>query len=169
MSTDTPAWYVIRSKPHKEKQVNSYLKEQGFEVFYPTIRVKPANPRSSTVRPYFPGYLFVYTDISDTGMSALQWVPGATGLVQFGGQPAPVPEHVVQEIRKHVEQIEQMGGLSMKGLKSGEPVRITHGPMAGYEAIFDLRLSGADRVQVLLEMLGRQVKVQIDAAHIEKR
>lgn len=48
-------------------------------------------------------------------------------------------------------------------------MRITHGPFAGYEAIFDMRLSGSERVQVLLQMLGRLVKVQVNAGAIEKR
>jgi hypothetical protein len=41
--------------------------------------------------------------------------------------------------------------------------------LAGYEAIFDLQLSGSERVQVLLEMLGRLVKVTVNTSAIEKR
>ncbi|HVO69796.1 MAG TPA: transcription termination/antitermination NusG family protein [Aggregatilineaceae bacterium] len=165
----TSAWYVLHSKPHKENQINAYLQSQNLETFYPTLRVQPVNPRASKIRPYFPGYLFVRADLDAVGVSALQWIPGAVGLVSFDGQPGTVPDYVIRELRQRIAEIEAAGGLTLDGLKQGDPVRITHGPFAGYEAIFDMRLSGAERVQVLLQMLGRLVKVQVTASEIEKR
>lgn len=165
----TAVWYVLHSKPRKEGQVNAYLQAQGFETFYPTLRVEPVNPRASKIRPYFPRYLFVHADLDEVGVSALQWVPGAIGLVQFDGHVVPVPDSVVHELKRRVAAIEAAGGLTFDGLQPGDPVRITHGPFAGYEAIFDMRLSGSERVQVLLQMLGRLVRVQVNAGAIEKR
>lgn len=165
----TASWYVIHSKPRKENQVNAYLRTQGFETFYPTLHVQPVNPRASKIRPYFPRYLFVHADLDEVGVSALQWVPGAIGLVSFDGQPVPVPEYVVHELKRRVAEIRAAGGLVFDGLQPGDAVRITQGPFAGYEAVFDMRLSGSERVQVLLQMLGRLVKVQVNAGAIEKR
>jgi len=165
----TASWYVIHSKPRKENQVNAYLRAQGLETFYPTLHVQPVNPRASRIRPYFPRYLFVHADLDAVGVSVLQWVPGAIGLVSFGGQPVPVPAHAVHELKRRVAEIRAAGGLVLDGLQPGDAVRITQGPFAGYEAIFDARLSGAERVQVLLTMLGRLVKVQVNAGAIEKR
>ena len=85
-------WYAIFSKPRKEVQVGSYLRTQGITTFFPTYRVKPVNPRSSTTRAFFPRYLFVHANLSETGMGALQWIPGAVGIVQFDGAPASVPD-----------------------------------------------------------------------------
>jgi transcription antitermination factor NusG len=49
-------------------------------------------------------------------------------------------------------------------------VAIHAGPFAGYEAIFDLRLSGSDRVRVLLKMLNnRNLPVELDSKQIEKK
>lgn len=165
----TAAWYVLHSKPRKENQVNAYLVSAGLETFYPTLRVQPVNPRAAKVRPYFPRYLFVRADLDEVGLSALQWIPGAVGLVQFDGVPPTVPDHIIQRLRQRVEEIEKAGGLTFDGLQHGDPVRITSGLLAGYEAIFDVRLSGSERVQVLLKMLGRLVKVQVNAGAIEKR
>jgi len=80
-----------------------------------------------------------------------------------------VPDSVVHELKRRVAEIRAAGGLTFDGLKAGDAVRITQGPFAGYEAIFDMRLSGPERVQVLLTMLGRLVKVQVNAGAIEKR
>jgi transcription elongation factor/antiterminator RfaH len=163
------AWYVLHSKPRKESQLDTYLQSQGFETFYPAIRVNPVNPRAAKIRPYFPGYLFVHADLDQVGVSALQWIPGAIGLVMFGGQPATVHQRVIQQLKQHLNEIKTAGGLTLDGLKQGDPVRLTSGPLAGYEAIFDMRLSGSERVQVLLEILGRQVRLKVDAGTLEKR
>jgi transcriptional antiterminator RfaH len=162
------AWYVLHSKPHKENQADLYLRARGVETFYPAIKIKPVNPRSSKVRPYLPGYLFVHVDLDEIGLNTFQWMPGAVGLVQFDGQPAAVPEQIVNQLKRRIEVIRTAGGLVLDGLRQGDPVRITDGPLSGYEALFDLRLSGSQRVQVLLEMLGRLVRVEVQAKSLEK-
>src|SRR5690606_22906620 len=108
-------WYVIQSKPRQENQVSAYLTAQGLEVFYPTVRVQPVNPRASTLRPLFPRYVFVQADLDEVGVSALQWVPGAIGLVMFDGVAAPVHEAVVKAIHRRVQEIREAGGLVFDG------------------------------------------------------
>lgn len=162
------AWYVLHCKPQKENHVYAYLEAQSFDVFYPTIRVQPANPRSSKIRPFFPRYMFVHTNLDEVGMSALNWVPNVVGLVRFGQDAVPVPDHVICELRQRVAQIEAAGGLTSDGLRQGDRVRIVRGPLAGYEAIFDLRLSGSERVQLLINMLGRLVKIKVNSNTIER-
>ena len=162
------AWYVIQSKPHKENQLCAYLQTQKLDVYYPTLRVTPTNPRASKIRPLFPRYLFVHTSLDEVGMSALRWLPHAIGIVQFDGYAAPVPDAVIHEIKRRVSALQESGGPTFHGLKRGDRVRITQGALAGYEALFDMRLSGSERVQVLLEMLGRQVRMQLHASQIER-
>lgn len=161
-------WYVMQSKPHKENQLCAYLESNGLEVFYPTIEVRPVNPRSAKTRSLFPRYMFVHADLDEVGESELKWVPFAIGLVQFDGYAAPVRDDVIRAIRQQIKEIDAAGGLPLKDFKKGDVVRITEGPLSGYEALFDMRLRGSDRVQVLLEMLGRQVKTQIPGSTIEK-
>jgi len=62
----------------------------------------------------------------------------------------------VFEIKRRVDYICQAGGLIFDGLVHGAPVKITSGPFAGYEGIFDSRLSGSERVRVLLTLLEKQ-------------
>ena len=74
-------WYVLQSKPRKEVQVHRYLLEHDIEVFFPNLRVKPVNPRSATIRPYFARYLFIQVDFDTVSVNSLRWMPGALGLV----------------------------------------------------------------------------------------
>lgn len=164
-------WYALRSKPRKEEAVYRQALNQGFEAYLPRIRVQPVNPRSRKLRPYFPGYLFVYADLDEVGTSTFQWMPHTHGLVSFGGEPAPVPENLVQAIRKRVDEINAAGGEFFEALKIGDQVTISSGPFEGYEAIFDGRLPGSVRVRVLLELLGskRQVPVELEAGSVSPK
>lgn len=65
-------WYTIFTKPHKETQVQDYLQSKDIEIYFPTLHVKPVNPRSATVRPYFPRYLFARADLAEVGVSMLR-------------------------------------------------------------------------------------------------
>jgi len=163
-------WYVLHSHPNKEELLWRQVLNHGFEAFYPRIRVHPTNPRARKIKAYFPGYLFVRADITSSGLSVFQWMPFATGLVSFGGEPSVVPDHLIATIRQRIGEIADAGGELFDGLKPGDPVYIHSGPFSGYEAIFDLRLTGSERVRVLLKMLNnRNLPIELDSGQIEKK
>ncbi len=108
-------WYALRCKPRKEEVVWKQVSDQGFEVFYPRLRVNPVNPRARKIKPYFPGYLFVRLDLAVLGTSAFQWMPHTIGLVSFGGEPAAVPDNLIFAVRKRVEEIAEVGGKYLMG------------------------------------------------------
>lgn len=163
-------WYAIASHPNKEEILWRQLLSKEVEVFYPRLNVRPVNPRSRKVRPYFPGYMFVRTDVQAVGISFFQYMPYAKGLVSFGGEPAVVPEALIEALRQKIETIEKSGGETLDGLKPGDTISIEHGPFAGYEAIFDVRIPGSQRVRVLLKMLSdQQIPLELDAAQIKKK
>jgi transcription antitermination factor NusG len=164
-------WYALRSKPRKEDVVFRQVRSLGFDVFYPRLKVQPVNPRSRKVKPYFPGYMFVLADIEEAGLSTFQWLPHAIGLVVFGDEPALVPDNLIYEIKKRVEEIAAAGGELFDGLKSGDKVWISDGPFAGYQAIFDTRIPGSERVRVLLQLLNdrRQIPLELRGGQISKK
>ncbi|HEX9798035.1 MAG TPA: transcription termination/antitermination NusG family protein [Anaerolineales bacterium] len=162
-------WYALRSQAHKERLLWRQVETRGFEVFYPRLRVRPVNPRSRKIRPFFPGYLFIKADLSAVGESIFNRLPYSMGLVGFGGEPAPIRDHVIHHLQQRVGELNAARVHYLDQFQHGDPVRITDGPFGGYEAIFDLRLTGQDRVRLLLEMLsGRWVHVQVGGNQIER-
>jgi transcriptional antiterminator RfaH len=158
----TISWYAMRSKPNKEDFLVGQLTSYGIEVFYPRLRVKPANPRARKIVPYFPSYLFVHMDLDVINISTLRWMPGASGLVSFDGEPASVPDLLVDTLQKQVQLLNASSQNFLDELKRGDRVMVESGPFAGYEAIFDERLPGRDRVRVLLGYLQkRQIPLEI--------
>ncbi len=165
----TVYWYAMQSKPNKEDALFKQLLSQEFEVFYPRIRVTPVNPRSRKIKPYFPGYLFVHADLEEVGLSALQWMPFSRGIVAFDSEPSTVPDALIHAIHSRVGEVNEAGGELFEGLQKGDTVFIHDGPFAGYEALFDLRLPGSERVRVLIRLLSqRQVPVELQAGQIRQ-
>jgi transcription antitermination factor NusG len=163
-------WYALRSKPRKEDMIWGQLNAQGIENFYPRLRIHPVNPRARKIKPYFPGYMFVRIDIESSGISIFKWMPHTLGLVSFGGEPALVPDNLIYEIKNRIQKINEAGGEVFDGLKSGDKIRIEAGPFEGYDAIFDTRIEGKDRVRVLLQFLGnpRDVPIELNVSQIKR-
>jgi transcriptional antiterminator RfaH len=165
----TAQWYALHSKPFKEAFVWQQLRMHEIEAYYPYLRVHPVNPRSRKVRPYFPGYVFCRVKLGQVGLSTLQWLPGSVGIVSFGGMPAPVPDSLMAAIRKRVDEVNTVGGELLDGLRPGDAVTIQAGPFCGYEAIFDSRISGEERVRVLLRLLNhRQLILELPGGQIQR-
>jgi transcription antitermination factor NusG len=161
---------VMRSKPNKEEFLAAQLVAHGLKAYHPRIRVQTVNPRARKVRSYFPGYLFVHADLDALNASTLQWIPGAARLVSYGGEPASVPEALLTAIRRRVDAINEAGGELFDGLEPGDEVVLEAGPFAGYEAIFDSRIPGSERVRVLLKLLQkRMLPLELPAGQVQAK
>jgi transcriptional antiterminator RfaH len=136
------SWYALRSKPRKEEAVYRQALNQGFEAYYPRIRVQPVNPRSRKVRPYFPGYLFISADLEQVGVSAFQWMPHTHGLVSLAVS-RHCPGKPGAGIRKRVDEINSPDGevLIAAYRRPGGKYLLDH--LKCHEAIFDAACQAA--------------------------
>jgi transcription antitermination factor NusG len=163
-------WYVMRSKPNKEMFLQRELDMRGLECYYPQLHIHPVNPRSRAILPYFPGYLFIHTDLEQIGASIFQWMPHSLGLVSYGAEPAYVPDGLVNTIRRHLDGINAADGKQLEFFKRGEAVILQNGPFDGYEAIFDRCLEGGQRVRVFLKLLrARQLILELPTSQIQRK
>jgi transcription antitermination factor NusG len=81
-----------------------------------------------------------------------------------------VPDNLVHGIQRTVEKINEAGGEELFHLQPGDQVTIEDGPFTGYCGVFDTRLSGTERVRVLLSMLqqSREIPVELSVGQITK-
>lgn len=162
-------WYALRSKPNKEEVLWQEMRARGYETFYPRLSIHPVNPRSRKVKPYFPSYLFVRLEQHAKGHSALARIPYSYGLVSFGPEPSSIPDELIQAIRQRIDQVNSTHGKALDRLRTGDSVVIQNGSFKGYQAIFNERLSGSERVRVLLIMIGeRHIPLELPADHIQQ-
>jgi transcription antitermination factor NusG len=164
------SWHTLHTKRYKEEFLRGQLEIRKIEAYCPSIRVMAKNPRSRKMQPYFPGYLFFRMDLDLMNSSTLQWMPGGSGLVSFGGEAALVPDGLIFAIKQRLDGINACEGDPSDFLKAGDAITIHDGPFKGYNAIFDTHLPGSERVRVLLNMLqAREVPVVLPAGQIQPK
>ena len=164
-TADNEHWYLVRTKQQKEAFVE--LKLSGFvsHTFLPRLRAW--RPRNGTVieslTPLFPCYLFASFDLESTLYKVLHTV-GVAGVVCAGATPSEVDCSIIDEIGRRGENgiIE----LPRKTFNAGEHVRLTNGPMEGFEGIFEHYRSGSQRVALLLSVVGAGMKVVVPASSV---
>lgn len=159
-------WYALYTKPHSELQVERALAADGIATYFPSVPA-PRRAGRSSVRPYFPCYLFAQVDLAVVGISHLNWTPGMRHVVGFDDKPAFVDASIVDAIRQRLEKplaLDEQGGM----LEHNDRVVITAGPFQDVDAIFDKRLSAAGRVRVLIQLLKRWTPVEMEARALRK-
>jgi transcriptional antiterminator RfaH len=157
-------WYALYTKPRREHQVDATLRGQGIETFLPTVERKVRRRDRPDRVVYFPCYLFARMDLTVVPRSTIDWMPGIRRIVGTGGQPAVVDDEIVEMVRQRLEAIEEVG---YGNLKQGDRVRIISGPLRDLEAVFDKHMSPANRVRILLDVVGRMTPVEIDYSEIK--
>jgi transcription antitermination factor NusG len=149
-------WAVAQTQPQRERLAIEELGRAGFSIYFPRIRFRQ-NGRWR-ITGLFPGYLFVA--ITDHWWAA-RWCRGVLRLLGVDGStPARLHGNVISEIRKQ----EKNGFVVLKPrsekLRKGQQVRIVGGQFSGHLAFYEGQ-SSHDRERVLLDLLGRQVLVEL--------
>ena len=158
-------WHALYTKPRQERQVDAILRGRGVETYLPTVRRKVRRRDRPERIVYFPCYLFARIDFDATPRSSIAWMPGVRRIVAAGDQPAIVADEIVELIRDRLESKVEIGHVD---LRDGDRVRITSGPLRDLEAVFERTSSAADRVRVLLDVMGRMTPVDIDRSKVAR-
>ena len=155
-------WYVIQTHAMAEEKAAFNLKRQGFGPYLPRYLKKRSHARrvDCVARPLFPCYLFVEMDVEATQWQAIRSTIGVSHFICLGDLPAPVPEGIVEAIIAREDEEGHVGLSSGNLFNKGQEVEIMNGPMAEISAIFDC-IDDKDRVFVLMDLLGRQVRVRV--------
>jgi transcriptional antiterminator RfaH len=160
MAIEVDRWYVVHTKPHKEAWAQRNLLRRGVEVFFPQLRLPHARPRQQPIVPLFPRYLFVHLT-QPTSYDAARWAPGVSRIVSFHHQPAPVADEVIAFLQQRTGPDGILSAPSP--LVVGHEVEVGEGPFAGLAGIIARPPDAKGRVQILLELLRRPVKVDVPA------
>ena len=155
------AWYCARTKPKHEHIAAANLNRTlGLEVFNPRLRMERATRRGvvRTIEPLFPCYVFV--QCGSSAWNDIRFVTGVSSLVRFGQRITPVPDPVIQELKECFEAEEPLEVEDR--LFPGAEVAVAEGAFRGFQAVVLRVLPSKQRVQILLDILGRQTLVELD-------
>lgn len=156
------AWYCARTKPkHEHIAAANLAKRLGLEVFHPRLRIERATRRGvvRVVEPLFPCYVFVRCAIEER-VDDIRHVTGVSSLVHFGDRIPPVPDAVIEELKQCFDDGEPMP--VEERLFPGMEVTVAEGAFLGFHGIVLKVLSAKQRVQILLDILGRSTLTEVD-------
>lgn len=157
-------WYVARTKPRAEAFAAANLRSKAIEVFFPRLAPRFARTASHATEPLFPGYLFARLSLLDQ-FHVASWTPGVAHLLSGGdGAPAALDDAVVEALRERSHDGDVL--VPQPAFRAGDPVAIRTGPFAGLLAVIDRPCSGAGRIQILLEVLRRQTRVDLPVSAV---
>ena len=157
-------WYVVQTQANGEAKATHNLQRQGFEVYLPRYLKHRRHARKVDVvaKPLFPRYIFVAIDVATQRWRAVQSTFGVARLVCNGDDPAQVPDGVVGAIRAREDDKGYVAIDAMPTFAPGDKVRVLAGAFMDSAGLFN-GLADHDRVSILLDMLGRKVRVVLDA------
>lgn len=161
------AWYAVHTKPRSEAIAREHLERQGFDCLYPRLKRNVRSALGMTLRfeSLFPRYVFLRSDAAVNSLASVRSTRGCVGLVRFGAEPATVPSSVIQQILARLSREDGSTRLDAPDLIAGQRVRITDGPLAGFEAVFKC-VEGGERVRLLLDLLGHSRETVLPRAQL---
>ena len=163
MSTECERrWYVVQTHVNAEAKAAANLGQQGFSVYLPRyLKLRSHARKVDTVeRPLFPRYLFVAIDVTTQRWRAIQSTLGVSHLVCRSGKPASVEDEVIDALKAREDEGGFIKLLRRSAISPGDTVRFVGGAFADSFALVE-GVSDRDRVAILLDLLGRQVRVRV--------
>ena len=167
MMPTRPRWYVVQTQANAENKAVANLRRQGFATYLPRYLKRRRHARRVDFVPaaLFPRYVFVEIDMAVHRWRSIYSTVGVSRLVCNGDCPAPVPDDVVGSLRSR----ENASGLVQFDQRPkftiGDKIRVMEGAFCDCLGIFD-GMSDSERVEILLDLLGRKVRVLIGAEAI---
>ncbi len=150
------SWYVVHTKPRQESIAEENLWRQSFETYLP--RIKELRRRRgkwySKIEFLFPRYLFIFLELGTDNLYTIRSTRGVTSLVRFGGEPTPVPRHLVDALKRSADKETGIHIPQRPFFERGDSVTILEGPLSGLHGIFQAT-KGEDRVIILRDILGK--------------
>jgi transcriptional antiterminator RfaH len=156
-------WYVVQTHPNAEMRAAEHLRRQGFEVYMPRCRKlrRHARKTETVVRPLFPRYLFVAPGKASEGWHAVRSTVGVSTIVGSELGPTRVRDTVMQDLRQREDEAGFFQSDPRPRFSPGEKLRLLDGALSLCVGLFE-SMTDNDRVSVLLEMLGRSVRVVVN-------
>ncbi len=162
-----PRWYVVQTQPNAERKADAHLIRQGFETYLPRYQKRRRHARKIELVPaaLFPRYMFVSIDVAMQRWLAIRSTVGVSQVVCNGNEPAAVPAGVVERLKASEDASGFIPLDTRPHFSPGDKIKILDGAFAECLGLIDT-VNDRERVAILLDLLGRKVRVVLDADFI---
>lgn len=161
-------WFCLKTQPRRERQAYKTLMTlPEVKPLLPIARYPRATKQGKRMssEAIFPGYLFCQFAPARSSRQ-VQYSQGVAYIIKRGDQLVSMPEEVIHEISLLAP--EGVLELEPRPIMPGEKVRLIQGIFSGSEAEVIGLAPSAERVKVLLEILGREQEISLPVDAIER-
>lgn len=158
------SWYLVHTQPNAERKALFNLERQGFASYLPRYQRRRRRARKVEIvlAPLFPRYLFVAIDVTKQRWRCINSTLGVSRLVCHGDTPVIVPTQVIEGLQAHEGTDGSIRLQSRLCFNLGQKVRILDGAFSSCLGLYE-GMSDQHRVAILLDLLGRKVRLVLDA------
>lgn len=162
-------WIVAHCHSNAEFKAESHLTRQGYCVYVPKYKKARRHARrvETVIRPLFPRYIFIAYNPTHTHWRPISSTVGVTNLITAGERPLRVPSWVIEQLQESEDGGGFYVGTNQEVLKKGDAIEFTNGPFLDHQGVF-YGLNDSQRVAVLLDIMGRQVKTLVPLEEIRR-
>lgn len=163
MTLEEQRWYVVQAQPNAERKAIGHLERQGFTTYLPRYLKRRRHARRVDIvpAPLFPRYLFVAIDLNSQRWRSIFSTVGVSRIICHGEQPVAVPEQVIAALKAREDTDGFVQLDNRPNFRLGDNVRVLDGVFADCLGLYD-GMKDSARIAVLLDLLGRKVRVVVD-------
>jgi transcriptional antiterminator RfaH len=156
-------WFVVQTQAHSEIRASQHLERQGFETYLPRYLKRRRHSRKvdTIAAPLFPRYLFVAIDMQSQRWRSIHSTIGVSRLVTNGNEPVALVESVIDGLRRREDASGFIQFDPAPSFSVGDKIRVAAGAFADALGLFE-GVGDRARVAILLDLLGRKVRVMLD-------
>ncbi|QHI36110.1 hypothetical protein IMCC3317_14640 [Kordia antarctica] len=159
-------WYVLYTAPRAEKIAKRELEFNNYEVFLPittTLRVWKNRQKKMIDSVVFPSYIFIHTN--ERYLAEACRINKISTYLHCGGKPSKVDPKCIEGIKRMLEMNQEIS--VSENFHEGELVRITKGPLAGYEGVL-IHQKSKTKFGIHLKEINQTILVEICTSVLEK-
>ena len=181
MVAETPMakqWYIVHTYSGFEGKVRESLRQRADamgmgevieDILIPTeevVEIRDGKKTRST-RKFFPGYVLVKMEMSDTAWHVVKNTPKVTGFVGTGNKPVPLSDAEVERIVHQVAVAADQPKPKLE-YRTGENVRIVDGPFSNFTGQVEEVNEDRSTLKVMVTIFGRATPVELGFPQVEK-
>jgi len=157
------SWYVVQTHANAEIKASTHLGRQGYAVYLPRYLKRRRHARRVEIvpMPLFPRYLFVAVDLESQRWRSIQSTVGVSRLLCNGDEPALVARGIVEQLQSRQDDRGFIKLDTRPHFVPGDKVRVIEGVFSACLGLFE-GMTDHQRVSILLDLLGRKVRVVLD-------